>query len=548
MVLLDIYANTEGDITISNNIIAENTANSGHGGGVYASLSENITFINNTIAGNSAHGLGGGVYIPRSANATFTNNVISGNLVEEGGGVYLFSGFITFTNNTITGNTAGQGPGGGVCAGPSNSATFNNNSITGNTAGRQGGGVFTSAGGSVTFINNTIMENTSNDNGGGGLGIAGNGPHHISNNIIARNTSNVNGGGVFSTSSGPVTFINNNVTENTAENNGGGIYIKREYNTVEANLSNNIIWNNAASFLGNDVYIDNDGNEDYIPSPVNLFNNDFNQSPEGTYIQIPFTIDPSNLDNEDPLFVDPANGDYHLGDGSPCTNAGDNSAPELPETDMDGDPRIMDSTVDIGADEYPGPSLPIAKFSADSVSGGAPLTVNFTDESAGTVDSWEWDFGDGSPVSDEENPIHIYEDSGSYTVSLTATNAYGSDTEVKEDYITVTVAEPVPDIKANGLDGPVNVIPIENVNITIALDSGSMQGEWFDWWIGVISSYGTIPFLGQPIPLFDLPETTLLDIPLPIGIWLFYFILDDNPNGIFDSMRCYDYVVVIVEP
>ena len=63
-----------------------------------------------------------------------------------------------------------------------------------------------------------------------------------------------------------------------------------------------------------------------------------------------------------------------------------------------------------------------------------------------------------------------------------------------------------------------------------------------------MSSYGTIPFIGQPIPLFDLPETTLLDIPLPIGMWIFYFILDDNPNYIFDSMAWYDYVVVIVEP
>jgi len=157
---------------------------------------------------------------------------------------------------------------------------------------------------------------------------------------------------------------------------------------------------------------------------------------------------------------------------------------------MDDDPRIMDSTIDIGADEYLGPSLPIAKFSADPVSGGAPLTVNFTDESAGTVDSWEWDFGDGCPVSLEENPFHIYENSGSYTVSLTVTNAYGSDTETKEDYITVTIAEPAPDLKVNGEDGLVSITPIDNANVTVSLAPGSFTEDQCDWWIGTFTPFG----------------------------------------------------------
>ncbi len=140
------------------------------------------------------------------------------------------------------------------------------------------------------------------------------------------------GGGIYVSGAGTLTMTSNTISKNA------GIY-------------NNIIWGNIAS-LGADFYINNDYDHDSIPSTVNLFHNDFDQSSAGTYIEIPFPIDSSNLNNLDPLFVNPANGDYHISDGSPCYNTGDNNAPGLPATDMDGEPRIMDGVVDIGADEY----------------------------------------------------------------------------------------------------------------------------------------------------------------------------------------------------
>jgi hypothetical protein len=58
-----------------------------------------------------------------------------------------------------------------------------------------------------------------------------------------------------------------------------------------------------------------------------------------------------NID-ADPLFVDPANNDFHLTALSPCWNAGTNLVPGLPDKDFEGDPRIALGRVDIGADEF----------------------------------------------------------------------------------------------------------------------------------------------------------------------------------------------------
>ncbi|MCD4821527.1 MAG: PGF-pre-PGF domain-containing protein [Methanococcoides sp.] len=80
---------------------------------------------------------------------------------------------------------------------------------------------------------------------------------------------------------------------------------------------------------------------------------------------------------------------------------------------------------------------PIAYFMSNVTSGDAPLVVQFTDESTNNPTSWEWDFGDGS-VSNEQNPVHVYTAFGSYNVSLTVSNDYGNDTELKKNYITAT--------------------------------------------------------------------------------------------------------------
>jgi len=116
---------------------------------------------------------------------------------------------------------------------------------------------------------------------------------------------------------------------------------------------------------------------------------------------------------------------------------------------------LQNTAVDLGSsgwDQYYGSGLidaaaavnavgqvenpPVSEFSASTTSGCVSLTVNFTDASTNDPTSWSWTFGDGG-TSTSQNPSHTYTAAGTYTVALTATNAYGSDTETKTGYITV---------------------------------------------------------------------------------------------------------------
>lgn len=96
---------------------------------------------------------------------------------------------------------------------------------------------------------------------------------------------------------------------------------------------------------------------------------------------------------------------------------------------------------------------PTAAFSASPVSGTAPVTVAFTDLSTGGPTSWSWSFGDGG-TSTALNPSHQYQSPGSYAVSLTVSNASGSNTKAQAGYITVNLAPPTAGFYGTPLSGP----------------------------------------------------------------------------------------------
>ncbi len=89
---------------------------------------------------------------------------------------------------------------------------------------------------------------------------------------------------------------------------------------------------------------------------------------------------------------------------------------------------------------------PRSEFSGDKDAGCAPCTVQFTDESQGPHQLWKWNFGDGKDSVDDstENPIHIYENEGTFTVSLTifdtTVSDTGRDTRQKKRFIIIGTA------------------------------------------------------------------------------------------------------------
>ncbi len=110
------------------------------------------------------------------------------------------------------------------------------------------------------------------------------------------------------------------------------------------------------------------------------------------------------------------------------------------------------------------PTAPVASFDTNTTSGTVPLTIQFTDTSANTPTSWNWNFGDNT-TSTTENPSHAYTTPGIYQVTLTAANAGGNNVSKTT---TITVNPPLTITSVSNLTSFVG----QKVNLTAnVLDS-----------------------------------------------------------------------------
>jgi len=217
-----------------------------------------------------------------------------------------------------------------------------------------GGGIFC-LDSSPTISNCTIRNNSGMD--GGGISCWDSSPS-ISNCAISENLAWYIGGGIFCTGSNS-TITNCIISRNTVDDNytpigtdGGGIYcVGLQSRTIITNctIANNILRGSGNGIGGvvcfegvitNCIIWDNHP-EQQIHSVESVSYSDIQGGWPGQ----------GNIDT-DPCFADPCSGDYHLLPASSCIDAGDPCyVPEPNETDLDGNPRIINSRIDMGAYE-----------------------------------------------------------------------------------------------------------------------------------------------------------------------------------------------------
>lgn len=116
--------------------------------------------------------------------------------------------------------------------------------------------------------------------------------------------------------------------------------------------------------------------------------------------------------------------------------------------------------------------LPTANFNTSTTSGCIPFNIMFTNESSSNTDEYSWVFEGGTPAtSDEENPTVVYNEAGTFDVTLIVSNSSGNDTLVRNDYIIV------------GLDPIAEFTSSANGN-EVSFTNQSMNADSYSWDFG----------------------------------------------------------------
>ena len=227
---------------------------------------------------------------------------------ESGGGVWCQSDSAVVTNCILTGNRAF------AYGGAAYQGTFDNCFIVSNSA-YSGGGLY------ACVANDSLLSSNVADHGCGGGACS----NILNNCVLQYNRALSIGGGAFRS-----VMVNCTVVSNTASASGGGVgggsatncivFDNASPDTASANWENELM-SNLMSYCDTEPLP--------MPGLGNITNN--------------------------PVFVNPAAGDFRLQSNSPCINSGDNLV-VTSSTDFAGNPRIGGGTVDIGAYEYQTPT------------------------------------------------------------------------------------------------------------------------------------------------------------------------------------------------
>lgn len=254
--------------------------------------------------------------------------------------VYLTQ-FSSLSGFTLTNGATGVSYGGGVLA--EASCTVSNCIITGNTSPGYGGGAYLGA--SSVLADCIVAGNIALGVGsGGGVygGVAGPPKPMVVHCLISNNIA-ASGGGVASCIVYDSLFTGNGSTNVVGGTSGGAAYSSTLYNcTLTGNFSRGLGAADGCTLNNSIIYYNSNG--PYADCYMCLLTNCC------TTLGVGNTSLSNNSISNAPAFVNPAAGDFHLNVWSPCINAG-NNAVVTDSTDLDGYPRIVGGTVDLGAYE-----------------------------------------------------------------------------------------------------------------------------------------------------------------------------------------------------
>jgi hypothetical protein len=232
------------------------------------------------------------------ANSIVDGFTITNGYYERGGGIHCDSSSPTVTNCNFTHNSAEDG--GGMSNENSSSPKVTNCTFSGNSATKEDGG------GMTNYISSPTVTNCT----------------------FTQNSAAISGGGMCNNSYSSPTLTNCTFTENISDDSGGGIYNSDSNPT----LKQCILWDNIAP-TGTQIH-----DEGSSATTVNYSD-----------VQGGWPGGIGNIDIDPNLTPNP-----HLKAGSPCIDAGDPAFVVDPQApyDIDGESRIINGRVDIGADEY----------------------------------------------------------------------------------------------------------------------------------------------------------------------------------------------------
>ncbi|MCC6411664.1 MAG: SprB repeat-containing protein [Saprospiraceae bacterium] len=339
----------------------------------------------------------------------------------------------------------------------------------------------TASGGDQLIENNIFYGNTSTSVLG--AGSLSPGYSVITKNALIQNICEV----VFSFG-----HLDNRLFYNNLVVQPGGAFLTINYDTIH--IFNNTIYsksfftlnsqgtaigsNSSKCTLLNSVFLSTDSMIDYF----NINQNDlFVEMKNNAIVQLlecpsspQISCGPGNLFGIDPLFVNPDSNDYHLQPCSPLRDAGTNAAvPPYLLTDLDGRPRILGGTVDIGAYEIPNFAATTEPIASGACTDAANGSVTFETEGGCAPFTFLWQPGNGGGTTATGLAP------GTYT--FTVTDAAG---RMFLDTVTVP-ALPAPEIRADSM--PISCYGQADASLAVAPFSGP-EPFTFQWTGGVTDS------------------------------------------------------------